>query len=101
MKAIAGAGGGEEFGYDADWDDDWDIDRSLLGDDEGDAAALGGEDGMPGSREDGEVDVAALSVVPESDADVTELTEAWVQSGEDGLARQCTRIPQDSPNEKS
>lgn len=38
---MAGAGGGDEFGYDEGWDGDWDIDRSLLDDDDEDG--FGGE----------------------------------------------------------
>lgn len=73
VQAVAGAGGGDEFVYDPDWDDDWEIDRSLLGDDdEADADTGLGE---------GEVDVAAFSVVPDSDEEVTEVTKSWVQAG--------------------
>eukprot|EP00752_Nemacystus_decipiens_P004817 g4384.t1 len=70
VQAVAGAGGGDDFGYDPDWDGDWDIDRSLLDDEDED----GGADGAPA------VDIAALSVVPPSDEEVTELTKAWVQA---------------------
>ena len=76
MQVVPGAGGGDEFDYDPDWDGDWDIDRSLLDDDdEGGIAFEGEEDGV-------EVDAKALSVVPASDEEVTELTKNWVQAGE-------------------
>lgn len=75
VQAVAGAGAGDDFAYDPDWDDDdWDIDRSLLDDDDDED-----EDGMGGAPV---VDAAALSVVPSSDEEVTELTKSWVQAGE-------------------
>ena len=79
MQVIAGAGGGDEFDYDPDWDGDWDIDRSLLDDDD-DEELGGGWDGV-------QVDAEALSVVPASDEEVTELTKDWVQAGEKGRER--------------
>lgn len=90
VKLVPGSRSGGEFGYDADWDDDWDIDRSLLGDDdEGDDTsgfgAFGAEGNMVEFREEGEVNIAALGVVPESDDEVTEVTKSWVQAGEDPL----------------
>lgn len=78
MQVVAGAGGGDDFDYDPDWDGDWDIDRSLLDDDddEGDVGLGGGWDGVQ------QVDAKALSVVPATDEEVTELTKDWVQAGE-------------------
>lgn len=74
---MPGAGGGDDFAYDPNWDDDWDIDRSLLGDE--DDYGAGGGGGGEGAVT---VDAEALSVVPDSDDDVTELTKSWVQAGE-------------------
>eukprot|EP00904_Undaria_pinnatifida_P002264 jgi/Undpi1/12038/HiC_scaffold_4.g01737.m1 len=75
VQVVAGAGGGDEFDYDPDWDGDWDIDRSLLDDDddEGSMGLGGGWDGV-------QVDTKALSVVPASDEEVTELTKDWVEA---------------------
>ncbi|CAN0011334.1 unnamed protein product [Scytosiphon promiscuus] len=74
VQAVAGAGAGDDFAYDPDWDDDdWDIDRSLLDDDDE-------EDGIGGEGGATVIDAAALSVVPSSDDEVTELTKSWVQA---------------------
>lgn len=80
VQSVSGGDGGDEFGYDADWDDDWDIDRSLLGDD--DEGGVGAGEGVPGSGQEDEMNVEALSVVPGTDEEVTELTRTWVQAGE-------------------
>lgn len=77
MQVVAGAGGGDEFDYDPDWDGDWDIDRSLLDDDDDD-----GSMGLGGGWDGVQVDTKALSVVPASDEEVTELTKDWVEAGE-------------------
>eukprot|EP00953_Heterococcus_sp_UTEX-ZZ885_P010620 6201-Heterococcus_DN1.PRE.2 len=70
VKPISGSAGSREggsdyeFADDSDWDDDWDIDPALLGQDIGADLAR----------------ASRLTAVPDSDAEILQITKAWNQA---------------------